>query len=320
MPDLPARARLHLQARLQEWQTRPTVPASPWRRRQELNLQMGWESNLNGAPAADTLLLTLADGPVRLPLVAPRREGAASLADGQLQLIRPLAPDWHLLLHGRLRLRDSAGGGSDYLFGQFAASLLRRLPGGDLALQINQLEQHFGGEHLLAETRASMQYLWLASGCRPRAGLDLAHRRYPAASALDGLQSGLRAGLQCTRGPWQVDGDLRLATDQPQHAARPGGKQHWAELQVNAQWQGPLHTLRAEASLAQVRDTAGYSPLLEYNATRHIRRSALRLEASRPIGEHWDLTSSLEYFSQRANIGLFELNNLGLYFGARYRY
>lgn len=320
LSSLPPPARQHLEARLHSWESLPYEKPPVWQLGMELGLHLGWESNLNGAPAADTTLLTLPDGPVRLALATRPRQGAAAVFDTQGQALRPLPSDWFFMLHARARLRDSPAGESDYALGQFDASLMKRLPDGDLALQFARIDQQFGGVHLLAENRLVAQYLWKAEGCRPRLGMDAVQREYPTLGELDGHQLGLRVGLNCTSGSWSLDGDLRLARDHPQSSDRPGGAQRWDELQINGGWRGARHAIKLEASLGSVRDTDGYSPLLQYNAERHIRRSALRLELVRPVGTHWEGVASIEYFRQQSNIGLFELNNLGLYFGARYRY
>lgn len=320
LSSLPPPARQHLQARLHSWESLPDEKPPVWQLGLEVGMHVGWESNLNGAPAADTTLLTLPEGPVRLALATRPRQGAAAVFDTQGQALRPLTSDWYLMLHARGRLRDSPAGESDYALGQFDASVMKRLPGGDLALQIARVDQQFGGVHLLAENRLVAQYLWKAQGCRPRLGMDAVQREYPTLGELDGHQLGLRLGLNCSSGSWSLDSDLRLARDHPQGSDRPGGAQRWNELQINGNWRGAQHVVKLEASLGSVRDTDGYSPLLQYNAERHIRRSALRLEVVRPVDAHWEGVASLEHFRQQSNIGLFELNNLGLYLGARYRY
>ena len=55
-----------------------------------------------------------------------------------------------------------------------------------------------------------------------RAGLDALERKYPSAGVLDGQQLGLRAGLLCAGHNWLLDTSLRLATDRPLQADRPG--------------------------------------------------------------------------------------------------
>ena len=69
-----------------------------------------------------------------------------------------------------------------------------------------------------------------------------------------------------------------------------------------------------------MKDAEGYSPLLEANAPRRLARSALRLEFIRLLGPRWQGVAGTEYFAQRSNLSLFQLDNLALYLGARYRF
>ncbi len=316
--DIHPTTRQHLNARLAQWPTEP----SPWQTLLELGTQLGWESNLNGGPAADTVQLTLSGGNIVLPLNKNQtpQDGLAGVISGKAQAHRPLGDSWRLLLGGQLRLRDTAGSTNDYALGQFDLSLLRQKPDGELSLQVSRLDQHLGHNALLAENRLATSYQWAAEPCRPRAGLDALERKYPSAGVLDGQQLGLRAGLLCAGHNWLLDTSLRLATDRPLQADRPGGRQRWLELGLTAVRQWGDNAVKAEASFAQVKDAEGYSPLLEANAPRRLARSALRLEFIRLLGPRWQGVAGTEYFAQRSNLSLFQLDNLGLYLGARYRF
>ena len=315
--DTSPTTRQHLSARLAQWPAEP----SPWQTQLELGTQLGWESNLNGGPAADTVQLTLSGGNIVLPLNKSQtpQDGLAGVISGKAQAQRPLG-DWRLVLGGQLRLRDTAGSHNDYALGQFDLALLRQRPAGELSLQISRLDQHLGHNALLAENRLAASYQWAAEPCRPRAGIDALERKYPSAGVLDGQQIGLRAGLLCTGHDWLLDTSLRLAADRPLQPERPGGRQRWLELGLTAVRQWGDNALKAEASFAHVKDADGYSPLLEANAPRRLERSALRLEFIRLLGPHWQAIAGAEYFTQRSNLSLFQLDNLGLYLGARYRF
>jgi len=322
LPDLPARARRHLEARLRHWREDGPRIATPWRRRIELSAQFGWERNLNGGLAADTIFLTPPEGNVALP-IAPSdrpRAGTALQASAEVQALRALGDDWSLFLRGQLRQRDALGGDSDYLVGNFDAHLLHQHNSQETSLQLARIDQRFGDRHLLAETRLAAQHQWLGTPCRPRVGIDAARRDYPATPRLGGAQWGLRIGLMCVQGAWRTDLDLRVAKDNPLRAARPGGAQRWLELQWSTTWQGPDYRAEASASLGHVRDHEGYSPLLDNGEARTILRQSARLELARPLAPRWEAVLAAEYFRQRANLALFELDNHGLYFGVRHRY
>lgn len=317
-PDTPPAARRYLEGRLHAWPEEP----SPWQKQLEIGALLGWESNLNGGPAADAVLLTASSGSVLLPLDASQRprEGVASLFDIKGRAQRALGGDWQLMLGGQARLRDTAATRNDYLVSQFDATLLRERPEGDLILQLGRLDQRLDRSPLLSENRFAAVYQWSATPCRPRLGLDAQQRDYPGAAVLNGLQLGLRAGLSCSGADWLIDGGLRLATDRPQQQDRPGGRQLWRELSLSAVRQFQRQSVKAEMSVVQVDDADGYNPLLQFNATRHLRRNALRLELERPLVPHWHATASVEYFAQHSNVDLFELDNLGAYLGLRYRF
>lgn len=322
LPDLPGAARRHLEQGMSTWGQEQSSRPSPWQTRVELTPQIGWERNLNGGPATDAILLTLPEGTISLPLARAQRPqaGAANQTSADLQALRTLSSDWSLFTRGQLRLRDSAGAQSDYLLSNVETYLLHRRNSGELSLQLSRLDQLFGGKHLLSETRLVAQHLWLGEVCRPRLGIDGGRRDYPGAAILDGDQFGIHLGLLCARGAWRLDTDLRLAEDTPRHAGRPGGSQEWMELQISAVWQAEGYRVKSDVGISQIRDDEGYSPLLSYNETRRIRRQSLRLEFIKPLTPRWDATVSAEHFRQQSNLRLFELNNHGLYFGARYHY
>lgn len=317
-PDVPAQARRHLEARLADWRG----GASAWRTELAAGAALGWESNLNGGPAADSIWLTLADGVVNLPLTADERPraGFAMLYDAGLAALRPLEAEWRLLLRTQGRVRDAAAAAADYLLAQADVSLLHgEGDAGEWLLQAAHLEQRFGRSRLLGESRLSARYEWAGQACRPRLGVEHALRRFPEAATLDGSQWGLRLGLGCGTGPWQASADARFAVDRPQHAARPGGRQHWAELRLGAGWRAGPRALTVEAVLGEVRDAEGYSPLLEQNRRRQIVRDALRLELTQALSPGWELAVGMDRFRQRSALRLFELDNFGIYFGARFR-
>ena len=316
--DVPVAARQHLLAGLQRWQ----LSQSAWQFAAMLGAGLMWESNLNGGPADSNLLLTLPEGVLNVQLVpeAQPQSGFARLYHVGASASRPLAAERQLLLRTQLRWRDAAAAGNDYQTAQFDATLVQPGAHGELAAQLSHGEQHFAGARLLGETRLLAQYQWRISPCAPVLGADAAWRRFPSAAILDGEQLALRLGAHCSRAPWRTDAQLRLALDRPLDPDRPGGRQRWAELRLGAGWQGERYAARLEFNLDHVADHQGYSPLLGAGRVRKVFRQALRAELVRVLDPHWELGASIDYFRQRASLALFEVDNVGLYFGARYRY
>lgn len=316
--DIPPAARDHLTSRLAHWQ----VSASPWARQLQFGLSAGWESNLNGGPAADSIWITLPEGTFNLPLAASERPraGLTQLHDLGLAATRAVGADGRLLVRTQWRFRDAPGRRFDYVIAQgdvsrFAPSAL----GGEWMVQAAHLEQALGGRRLFAETRLLAQQEWALLPCAPRLAGDYALRRYATASILDGVQTGVRAAFQCATGPWRFHGELRAARDRSRQALRPGGDQRWTEARMMAGWQDSRRRFEIEAGVARVADASGYSPLLDNGSRRRVRRQTVRLELGHRLDTHWELAFGIEAFRQRSNLALFGFDNHGLYFGARYR-
>ncbi len=321
LPDIPPAARQHLLGRIERWQTlAPTAPA--WQFARELGAGLAWESNLNGGPADSSLWLTLPEGLLNVEVLPGERPQSGFVATYDLgaTALRPLDGDRQLVLRAQARGRDAPGARNDYLLGQFDATLVRSTPASQQLLQISHNEQGFGGERLLAETRLLAQRQWQRAPCAPALGSDATLRRFAASPVLDGRQLALRLGAQCSRGAWQSDAQLRLALDHPLDDARPGGRQQWRELRLGGTWQGARYGARVDLGLGHVADRDGYSPLLDAGQARTVLRHSARAELSRALDRHWELAVSMDWFRQRSSLAIFEVDNVGLYFGARYRH
>lgn len=317
--DLPALARIHLEERMRVWRG---DELARWKTQFEVGVQIGWESNLNGGPAADTVLLTPPSGAVSLPLdrsQAPE-EGGAGLLELKARAFRSVGDAWRLVLGGQVKARDAADGRNDYVLTQLDASLLRERPEGDFIIQFGYMDQSLGHRALLEEERVGAIYQWPGESCRPRVGTDVMQRSYPSAPVLSGRQVGLRAGLLCAGDDWYADASMRFAADWAWRQDRPGGQQAWLELNLSGARQWGASMFKSELAYAQIRDQGGYSVLLDDNASRQLSRYALRFEVLHPVTSHWNASVGLEYFNQRSNIELFQLDNLGVYVGLRYRY
>ena len=318
LPDIPPAARDHLVARLGRWQ----APTPTWQLAREFGSGLVWESNLNGGPVDSSLWLTLPEGLLNVQVLPGERpqSGFAAIHDLGATALRPLGGERQLVLRAQARGRDAPGTANDYLLGQFDASLVRTRPRTEQLVQLSHNEQGFGGARLLAETRLLAQHQWQRARCTPALGADATLRRFPAAHALDGRQLGLRLGAQCRHGAWRTDAQLRLALDHPLDDARPGGRQQWAELRVGGAWHGTHYGARLDLGVGRVADRDGYSALLDAGQVRTVLRHSARAELSHAIDRHWELAASIDWFRQRASLAIFEIDNVGLYFGARYRY
>jgi hypothetical protein len=349
-PDLPAHLRPLLQQSLQALAPLDaTAGASHWL----ISTALGYDSNLNNAPAASQLTLTFPQGPVTLPLERAYRPqaGAAWLNTAQWQMAKPLGSQ-AVLFSAEVRARATASTGrTGYLQTDLAAYWLQapEAPSQWLGrLAWGRLE--FGGAHWLSSTRASLQHQWRlapassASGgapraCRLGAGLELENRSYPISPELDGNYSGALASLHCGEAPqdgqaaaaaspdWfsrsQYGLQLRRGQDQARHSLRPGGRYDRTELRVN--WEAPLGRARLAADYhwTHQSDSSGYSALFDSNSARRTRRHGARIMLSHPLAApEWggaEAFVALEASNQTSNMAAFVVRQHSITTGLRWK-
>ncbi len=96
--------------------------------------------------------------------------------------------------------------------------------------------------------------------------------------------------------------------------ARPGGDSRHLQLSAGQAWRrsGPtgMQTLRLAAQWERVRDTRGYSPLLDNGARRRVDRRSLALSYTLPLAPRspWRAVLTAQQFRQSANLAPFELD------------
>lgn len=331
-PDVPAHLRLHLQRRIEAMQALGRIdgPARPagagsgagagWHGAGSLTLKAGWDSNLNSAPAHDTLTLTTPAGDAVLAL-AERfrpRAGGAALVEADGRLMRPLAAGAALQVFGEARLRTSpSASGDDFRQLQLGSAWTEPLGSGSALFAAAASHLAYGGVDLYRAVRISAARDWRADGCRPSVGLDAEWRRYPAAPELAGRFLGLSAGLACNLGANRLAARLRAGHDAAL-ASRPGGDQRQTEAQLN--WSRPLGSGRLGADLLWYRqqDAEGYSPLLERGADRRLDRVGFSLEYAWPVAPGWSVVATVQTLLQRSNLALFDLTGHATYLGLRW--
>lgn len=312
------------------WLTQQTQIAPPftagWESAGAITLLAGHDSNLNRAPTASALTLTLPSGPIVLPLSETSRAsaGASNLMRMDWQAVHNdarIGNDW--LLQATLNTRMAPGiKGQDYL--QAGMGLSHRWVDQDageyraiLALQNLQ----YVGKDIQRTARAGLYrgQSWRAddrAGCSMYYGAEWDMFAYPSLNQLDGQYLGLSADLGCRHNlSWQFM--LRAGVEQAEHQ-RPGGNQQRVELR--GQFGGRLGAGEwlTLVELAQLHDTSGYSPLLENNAKRNIQRWLLKLEYQHPLGSRLQGLASTEIFQHNSNMPLFALRGKAAWLGIRY--
>ena len=167
---------------------------------------------------------------------------------------------------------------------------------------------------------------WLQ--CDATVGSEVETRRHQRVTSLGGTVYSVNAGLAC---PWPggvqkaspkgvVSATLKAAHEQAQ-LDRPGGNNRSTELSVR--YDQPLNatqSLQASWQVGRTADQSGYSPLLESNAARRLQRQTLSLGLRQKLTTAWEARFNVEYFHQRANLPLFELQGSLMMVGLTWRF
>lgn len=322
-----------------------------WLSRWQLASLLGYDANLNNAPASSEITLTLPQGNVTLALdpSSRPRKGAALLSSLQWQGLRPDgAALW--VVQGDLRSRETRDRDTGYLQGDVSAAWLQA-PGAlrQWIARAGATSLQFGGNTLLQAWRGSLQYQWESMSlprwastsqgtwsCRPSAGGELERRGFPSTRSLDGQYLGVAGGLLCrppTEGPGAslstaeasaatgasfLNLQLRAGEDRPSDAARAGGA--FRKSEFRAQWEGPVAgrgRIGLQWSSAHQSDASPYSALLG-NTDRRTTRHALQIEASWPLTPAVSVVAAAELARQRSNIEVFDNRQRSLYLGLRW--
>ena len=301
----------------------------------QLRAGAGHDNNANSGLAASSLTLTFDGVPVSLlldPTYRPRPDNFVQ-AEGSLRTVvrTPVTP-LQLAFTARQRsyARETAFSAT-----QLGAAALATHTGawGEWGGQVAVEHSRLGGAPLYNALRLSLQLERPlrstatlpqpgAVTCSITPGVEFEGRRFAqrtGTAQLDNNIAWLQAGLGCQRaGGIQGAAWLRLGHDSTL-ANRPGGDTRRSELllQYSQPLPAPLNRTRLDASgnWSQGRDVAGYSPLLENNATRNITRLGWRLQLTHPIGSEWQLYGALEANRYRSNLEIFAQSGSTLLMG-----
>ncbi|MDP2786094.1 MAG: tetratricopeptide repeat protein [Sulfurimicrobium sp.] len=306
-------------------QVQKGVPAATkWVSVGTATLLAGHDSNLNRAPAAGSLTLTYPFGSLDLPLTnnARAKAGSASLLNLNWEAARQTASGSDWSIQAGLSARDAPDTqGQNYL--QPSLGLTRRWSGAAAeetlaTLAYQQLQ--YGGQDLQRTLRAGLYHgqPWRAgqTNCSILYGAEWKSQTYPSAAAIDSQYLGMAASLGCTRAiGWNL---LAHAGIDRAKNPRPGGDQQ--QLDLRAQIYGRLGSgqWQAEASVALLRDNEGYSPLLDNNRVRDIKRGALGLEYTHPLSGRLQGLARIEAYRQNSSLPLFDTQGNAAWLGLRY--
>ncbi|MBC52826.1 MAG: hypothetical protein CMQ34_03220 [Gammaproteobacteria bacterium] len=322
--DLPAGLQTVLQDRQQTWRgmTRQTSL--------QADVLVGYDNNLNGAPAPGQITLTLSGEPVVLPLnpeFRPKRGPYVNLRLGGRY--RQLAPEHQHNVLVELRGRVSDDQASDLV--QLDARYAFIKPGSERSWQLNAGMSHlfFGGSPLYTATEAGGRFMPDASlgVCRPQLSAIAQHQLFHDQSRLNAVESKVGAGLNCTLanrlGPQLVIAELSALNNSPIRTGRPGGSRQGWQFNVDWQWQLPRGVLLTQLNHTETDDKRGYSPILAEGAQREIKRSYVLLQYRRPLlpgRPDTTLLFNVYHQKQRSNLELFRSTDSTVEIGISHRF
>lgn len=313
------------------------APVDVWGWRRRFTADLGHDSNANAGLASHELTLTLPGGALVLPLARGVRARADNFAQTGLSVAAARSHGTGALeltggVNGRRNASQTAFDTVE-LRGGIAWASAAPLPAGGLWGALPgpwrvhaDVEQLRLGGNALSERRAlGAEHLWPTAPCRPRASIEIEQRSYPVAHTLDATYLWLGGGLRCPAsfGPASRElglqirlGDARARHGPGSMSARPGGDSHHLELTAIHEWawRGSAGTqaLQALVQWERVRDTDGYSPLLDNGAHRNVDRSTLGLTWSVPLPvgatRGWRAVLGAQQFRQSASLRPFDLS------------
>ena len=320
--DAPPGLEQQLKIRQQEWQalTRQT----DW----QIDFLGGYDNNLNGAPDAETVALTLSGEPLFLALNENYQAIEGPFLNARVAATHSrLSPEYQDTLYGQIRGRLSNDSSSDVT--QFAARYSRRgslLSASDQASAgLNHLA--FLGSSLF--TGADVSYsgeLAVNSRCSTNLSAALQQQRWHQQRRLDGVE--MRAGAQtkCRLGSaarQEVTLGAGLLHNLALKDNRLGGDRDGWQLLAGWRLASVQRSISAQLNLTSILDGRGFSPLLENNARRRVTRGSVLVQYRERLdflGQGLELVANIYHQEQKSNINLFETIDTSVEVGFSWRF
>ncbi len=308
-----------------------------WRWRHAIQAGTGRDSNANSGLSLQNITLTLPGGAILLPLDAgfkPRAdsyaltqfssEGQRRVGQGELEVATSLRARRNRAEHAFDTTELQAG--VAYAGGQPLAGGALPFLAGPWRIGAQAQVARLGEATALQVLSLHGLHAWSQAACSPQASLQLDWRRFPTARPLDSRIGWLGAQWNCPSplpGPAQrLKLQVRLGHEtaripDTEAQGRPGGNTRHQEstLTQDWQWAGPwgMHRIEAVAQWAEASDTKGYSPVLDDDARRVLRRSTAALAYLMPLpapgteAGRWTAIWSAQAYRQRSNLGIFRM-------------
>jgi len=183
--------------------------------------------------------------------------------------------------------------------------------------------------HVMIDQKSAATFVSMLAGLRLNLGpCSLGGRLEFERRILEGDQANANVpwvggSIACPFQSITLDGQYRYGWDNPD-GTRAGGKTIRQESSLQVRW-APRETLQLRGLIyyADYQDQEGYSPLLNNNAQRHIRRFGQRAELDwwLPIAQNpgWSLHLEADNVENDANIAVAKFRDTQVFVGLRYQ-
>jgi hypothetical protein len=289
----------------------------------EIALSLGHDSNANTGLARDQLVLTLPTGSRVFDVAEAYLPHADAFSQQSLSLLGPvqhLGPAHFtpvLVVSSKQYQTETDFSTLDI---QTGVSLQRATPAHG-AWQVNLFAQYHqqGGQAQYHGLRLGAAQTQPWQTCQRSLGAELETRQHQQTPNLGGDLVSLNAGWACPlQGKASMAANLQWGAEHA-HLDRAGGNN--TSTTVTLRYDRPMNSTQSWQIMLQLnnmRDQAGYSPLMQDNAVRNVQRQLLAVSWRQHISRQWQAHLSLETVSQRSNLALFEQQGSNLAAGLAY--
>ena len=315
--DLPAALREGLEARGAGWQQLTQ------QQKFQLDVSGGYDNNLNGAPDAGQLTLTLSGEPVVLNLSSDFQSVGGTFSNVKLNSNRiVLTEDGRRGWDNEVRARFSQDTQSDLLQFSSRYSVVKSSRKRSAQWEAGASSLFFGGSPLYSAGHARLRVQTQnRRRCAPVYDVATQYQRFHAQPALDAWEGKATVGLNCVAmsgsNPLNFGFDAGYVYSKALRAKRPGADRDG--VQASARFQRRLFggELLGQVTIARQTDDKPYSPILALGEPRWQRRSQILVSHRTPISlgsKAAVFTVNFFYQDQTSNVELFAMDNSSVEF------
>ncbi len=316
--DLPSNLRDAVVVRQRRWQRDRTQSTF------SVGTSLGYDNNLNSAPIADRLALTLSGNPVLLDVSSDFKAAGAGYArlTGTGTIVS-VGQSVNSRLTASVTGRFSRNSAYDLIQGsaRYRLSEASDTPRWNAAFGVDHLV--WGGDTVFRSATIRADFLWKDFGnCRIYPRLAMQYQKYEAQELLSGYEYFLGPGSECALviggALNRVGLEFGALRNQAQYRERLGGNRRgW---QSNLYWQRELATgqLVGQYQYTKFSDENGYSLLFKNGVRRRENLHSLYISYIRPLkfyGGEAQFVGTAAYHNQDSSISLFKTRGASLEIG-----